>query len=190
MLVLLVTFLVSHTTAADVVAQEESKSSSSSAALRRRRAVVDYRTAAPNSTPPPFQAAKNPTKNPAGYLFCAGKCPSGQSCEEYTGDSCDPKKGDVNCIGICVPSAPSVQGAKVPTMKPTVKPPTKQPTVKVPTKSPTKKPVVSGPTVKPVKAALCAPYAGLYCFYGKKCVDNPDDVCDPTKSPQCPGICV
>ena len=189
MIAFLAALLVSHSTAASDVPQEESKSSSSSSTVLRRRAVVDYRTASPNSTPPPFTAAKNPTKNPAGLLFCAGKCPSGQNCEEYTGDSCDPKKGDVNCIGVCVPSAPNTQPVKAPTKNPTIKPPTKKPTVKPPTKSPTRA-TASSPTIVPARATLCAPYANIFCLYGKKCVDNPNDVCDPLKTAKCPGICV
>jgi hypothetical protein len=109
------------------------------------------------STPPP-------PANRCGGL--AGiQCPGGQRCIDDPSDTCDPKRGDADCFGLCVcdPMVLCIAG------------------------------YVHGPNctcVPETPVVHCGGIAGIQCPGGGRCVDDPGDSCDPNNGgADCGGIC-
>jgi hypothetical protein len=123
--------------------------------------------------------------------FAGLPCPQGQVCVDDPSDSCDPKSGGADCIGVCEDTDilecggflglvcpeglecvdfpgddcdPQTGGADCGGMCVDVDPPT-------------------GPA--------CGGFAGLQCPEGLTCVDDPADDCDPENGgADCAGVCV
>lgn len=121
----------------------------------------------PNIPPPPPPAVR-----------CGGfaglKCPGAGTCVDDPSDSCDPKQGDADCNGVCECSGAAVLC----------------PAGAIFDNSPGVCACVTKTPPPPPPAVRCGGIAGIQCPGGGKCVDDPNDGCDPNNGgADCGGIC-
>jgi hypothetical protein len=128
--------------------------------------VNDPRVAQCNATTLKCEMVEpHPTTTTCGGI--AGiQCPAGQKCVDNPNDSCDPAHGGADCGGICVACVQTqlcIQGSHFDQASCGCVPDQK----------------------------TCGGIANLQCPAGQKCVDNPNDSCDPAHGgADCGGICV